>query len=340
MTPFLNRPLLLACGLFSQLPSAWAGTDGLAACAAIADDAPRLACFDALARAAPPHGPTAAPADDTGKMPGIQPTPMASHWELDPETRHGLWTFRAHRPNYILLGRYTNRANEGPYAPLLNAANDPNVGLDSTESKFQLSFKLKMHEDLLGRGIDLWFGYTQQSHWQVFNKGLSAPFRETNYAPEVFLTLPTDYTLFGLRGRFASLGLLHQSNGQSGTLSRSWNRVYAQFGWEYGDRFNLIFQPWYRLKENADDDDNPDIRRHVGDFEAVASYRLGKHTFSLLGRSSFGLERGLVQLDWTYPLRTKLKGYLQFTSGHGESLIDYNHRQHTIGIGVMLTDWM
>jgi outer membrane phospholipase A len=148
-----------------------------------------------------------------------------------------------------------------------------------------------MHEDLLGRGIDLWFGYTQQSHWQVFNKGLSAPFRETNYAPEVFLTLPTDYTLFGLRGRFASLGLLHQSNGQSGTLSRSWNRVYAQFGWEYGDRFNLIFQPWYRLKENADDDDNPDIRRHVGDFEAVASYRLGKHTFSLLGRSSFGLER-------------------------------------------------
>jgi hypothetical protein len=31
---------------------------------------------------------------------------------------------------------------------------------------------------------------------------------------------------------------------------------------------------------------------------------------------------------------------MQIFSGHGESLIDYNHRQTTIGLGVEATGWM
>jgi phospholipase A1 len=90
----------------------------------------------------------------------------------------------------------------------------------------------------------------------------------------------------------------------------------------------------------AADDDNPSINRYVGDFEAEASYRYGTQTFTLIGRSTWDAKRGFAQIDWTFPLREKLKGYVQFTTGYGESLIDYNHRQDTIGIGVLLTDWM
>jgi phospholipase A1 len=47
-----------------------------------------------------------------------------------------------------------------------------------------------------------------------------------------------------------------------------------------------------------------------------------------------------MQIDWSYPLNQKLRGYVQFSTGYGESLIDYNHHQNTFGIGVLLTDWM
>lgn len=320
----------------------------LDACAALGEDGARLACYDGLrkrpGRAAAPTSESVAISPQlprsAGAGSGAPASAMSSHWELDAESKKGLWAFRAHKPNYFLLGRYTSAVNRRPYDAYFNAVKDPDIGLDDTESKFQLSFKLKAMEDLFGTGADLWLAYTQQNHWQVYNKRISAPFRETNYEPELFATLPVHYRLLGLSGRFVSLGLVHQSNGESYVLSRSWNRVYAQFGFEYGDNFNLMLKPWYRLPEKAADDDNPRITDYVGDFEAVASYRMGRHTVSALGRSTFGLERGFLQLDLSYPLHARLKGYLQVTTGYGESLIDYQHRQNTIGLGVMLTDWM
>ena len=342
--PFALSLALL--GATDSLPALGDSPATLTACAAIAEDAARLRCYDALAGTGRPAAGDAvvaiSPQRDTPKSAAaaFQSTPMSEHWELDPASKKGVWSFRAHKPNYFLVGRYTDSVNLEPYDVFFNAVGDPSLGIDEVEAKFQLSFKVKALEGLFGSDADLWVGYTQQSHWQVYNDGISAPFRESDYEPEVFVTLPTRYDLLGLRGRFVNLGFVHQSNGQSNILSRSWNRVYAQFGFEYGDRFNLLFKPWYRIEEDAADDDNPDITDYIGDFEMVASYRLGQHTLSALARSNFSFERGFLQLDWAFPLYQNLKGYVQATTGYGESLIDYNHSQNTIGIGVLLTNWM
>lgn len=356
---YVSRPrqrlinVISKSGLFVALLIGLSGTavsnDKFAVCRDILNKDDRLHCYDKIDREPPTLSANGQSLKLSEKLDKVALTKNSSsessgllskHWEVGASNKHGTWNFRPHKPNYFLFGRYTDSVNYQPYDPYFRSVKNKDIGLDNTESKFQLSFKLKALEDLWGSGIDLWFGYTQQNHWQVYNKGISAPFRETNYEPEAFLAIPTDYNVWGLRGRFVNLGFVHQSNGQSNLLSRSWNRIYAQAGFELGDNFGLTIKPWYRLPEKASEDDNPKITEYLGNFETIASYRLNKHTFSLLARSTFDFQRGFAQLDWSYPLQDKLKGYIQFTSGYGESLIDYNHRQNTFGIGILLSDWM
>lgn len=51
--------------------------------------------------------------------------------------------------------------------------------------------------------------------------------------------LPANLDVLGLRMRFLNLGLVHESNGQTPTLSRSWNRAYVQAEFERGN-FTLM----------------------------------------------------------------------------------------------------
>ena len=49
--------------------------------------------------------------------------------------------------------------------------------------------------------------------------------------------------------------------------------------------------------------------------------------------------KGAVQLNYTFPIKGNLKGYVQGFYGYGESLIDYNHKQKGIGLGIMFNGW-
>jgi phospholipase A1 len=46
-------------------------------------------------------------------------------------------------------------------------------------------------------------------------------------------------------------------------------------------------------------------------------------------------------MDWASPFRIGKSSQLNFqlTTGYGDSLIDYNHWQTTIGIGVVFKEW-
>lgn len=356
---------VLVLGMFAMAPLAAHAADvadpsEIAACRAIAATAERASCYDLLfgrpaesaaeaARAAAP-APTGAPvapgpdeaaglardAVNAQDAPTVH-TAMGVRWELDPGTSRGLWLPRGHRRTYILPASWSTERNQQPNSPTQTQIPFP-LGLEDLEAKFQLSLKLKAANDLFGSDADLWVGYTQQSYWQVYSSEISRPFRETNYEPEVFTTIPLKFSLLGLDARMVNVGLVHQSNGRANPLSRSWNRVYAQLGLERGP-LSLLVRPWLRLNESTDDN-NPDIEDYVGRGEVQAIWAHGReHTTSLLARNSFsGSWRGFYQLDYSFPVAGNLRGYVTVSNGYGDSLIDYNHNQTSIGVGVLVID--
>ena len=332
----------------------------IAACRAIADPVERAGCYDQLfggpgaadaslpaapptdatgSRTGPERGATALARDAGGVAPAAaslrtRATPLAVRWELDPGTNRGLWLPRGHRRTYILPAHWSDHRNDLPSSPTQEST-AYDAPLEAVETRFQLSLKLKAFDDLLGSKADLWLGYTQQSFWQVYNAAISRPFRETNYEPEVFATIPARFEFLGLTGRMVNVGFVHQSNGQSDPRSRSWNRVYAQVGFERGP-FTLLVRPWLRLNEKTDDD-NPDIMDYVGRADALAAWSWGERTVSLLLRNSLRDDwRGYAQLDYSFPVIGNLKGYVQVSTGYGESLIDYDLRSETVRFGFSL----
>jgi phospholipase A1 len=305
-------------------------------CPKIEDDGERLKCYDNLAGRKSKEPP---PAEESVKKPPPEGAKRFSYfsqlWELEPETRRGEYSISPHRSNYILPYTY----NTSPNYAAVRAA-DPGKDLKHEEVVFQLSLKVKLWEDIFGRKADLWFGYTQRSFWQFYNFEDSSPFRETNYEPELLFNFRTDYRLLGFRGRFINVGFNHQSNGQSEPLSRSWNRIVANAGFERGD-FSLLLKGWYRIPESAQNDDNPNIEEYLGYGEIWAYYFWKGNRFGIMLRNNldFNPNQGAVQLEWSFPLIKQVSGYLQYFNGYGESLMDYNHRVNRIGIGFILKDW-
>ena len=237
--------------------------------------------------------------------------------------------------NYILLGTYNNNPNDKPFKALYEDAD-----VDNVEVKFQISFQARLAEGLFNKDLDLWGAYTQQSWWQVFNNDQSAPFRETNYEPELFFRWQQDNELWGFNNRMISFGFNHQSNGRGRSLSRSWNRLFASAEFDRGN-LAVTTRVWWRVPEAKKDDDNPDINKYLGYGDIKAAYKSGDQVFGVTLRNNLRADnKGAVQFDWTFPISQRFKGYIQYFNGYGESLIDYNESTSRIGVGILLTDWL
>jgi phospholipase A1 len=349
-TGFLRWPAVLGAALAAASIAAHAQDPAaLAQCRDIANDRERLACYDRVSGRAPaapsadaPVATTPAPQEGAGEKSVAHASAtkkdlsiLDAAWSFDVESNR--YPISLYHPNYFLLFRYTDRVNDQPFSPLFSAAGTPDQDLDSTEAKFQLSFKARLWttDD---RRWGLWLAYTQQNQWQVYNDEISRPFRETNYMPEVFGSYRLDWHTAGLDWKLLNFGFNHQSNGRADPLSRSWNRIFAEIGAERSN-LALTLRAWTRLNEAADKDDNPDITDYYGYTELNALYRWRGNSFSLMGRGNFSTGKGAVQLAWfSRPILGPLRGYLQVFSGYGESMIDYNWNQTTVGIGIALND--
>ncbi|MGE0917447.1 phospholipase A [Trichlorobacter lovleyi] len=165
-----------------------------------------------------------------------------------------------------------------------NGLTDSNDSLDNLEVKFQLSIKTPLWENIFGDNGTLYVAYSQLAFWQAYNSKISAPFREINFEPELFLAFNTGYEFYGVTSQVMSIGFNHQSNGRSKPLSRSWNRIVATFPFSRGDTY-IVLKPWFRIPEAAKDDENPHMEKYYGYGELQLLQKIREHTLKLMLRN-------------------------------------------------------
>ena len=218
--------------------------------------------------------------------------------------------------------------------PVTYAKNIPNDSRKSVETKFQISLAKPLFYDVFGLRESLVAAYTQTSWWQITKK--SSPFRETNYQPEIFLNFASPKYLEKIGVQNLKFGLLHESNGRDGTNSRSWNRAYVQGDLVYG---NLTISPrvWSVIGEK---NDNKEILNYIGHGDLRLSYKLNDQIFSLMLRNNLHFDKtnkGAAEISYMFPIFSSgVYGYLQYFTGYGESLIDYDRHTDKIGLGFVI----
>lgn len=347
-------------------------------CLALTNDATaRLSCFDRwaslqsvpkpaeAASAESPTGPTvltrastSIPAQATTGTPAppalmvydcasSRYSEVSRFWELEAGTDCGTFNMRGYQP--ISLSWITSNGANGA-----NTATATEVYGDN-EARIQLSVRTKMAQGLLTGGREqlrdsLWFGYSQQSYWQLFNGGLSRPFRSTDHEPEVTYIYPSRLQLpLGWQLRYTGISAVHQSNGQSQPLSRSWNRTVLMAGFEKGNDYTLQAKFWRRMKEDPANDDNPDIVDLIGRAELAGSWNVDKNnTLGFTLRHALRADaNGSVRFDWYRTLgnggqpsgKSGLRFHTRLFTGYGDSLIDYNRRRTVLSLGLSLVEW-
>jgi len=202
----------------------------------------------------------------------------------------------------------------------------------TAETEFQFSIKYDFYANLFGLSEVYSIGYTQKSFWQLYAS--SAFFRETNYNPEIFLTIPIAHVKRFDYFKAIRLNFEHQSNGRGGAEERSWNFVMATFFLQTGFFFTEL-RAW---KDVGELKYNLDLMEYLGYGEVRLIFPYKKHILKFISRNSFSDKRA-TEFNYSYPVTrdNDLFLYVKGFTGYGESLIDYNHQVNKIGIGFSIS---
>lgn len=211
-----------------------------------------------------------------------------------------------------------------------------------TELKIQVSLRVPAMPDLVhdwfGEDSEIWLAYTQTSWWQIAQE--SAPFRESNFEPEIFFERPFAKDVMGFEDIRWRFGYVHQSNGKDGTLSRSWDRLRLELDLARGP-WGLRARVWERLGESPIEDDNPRIDDYLGYGDVTVRYSRRSQTFSLKVVNVVGSDtnRG-YEFIWQFHQGHDGEPvwFIQLYHGYGESLIDHDYELTRVGVGLMLGD--
>lgn len=205
-------------------------------------------------------------------------------------------------------------------------------------AKFQLSLRYQLYKPL-------YVSYTQTSLWDLESE--SKPFYDSAYKPRIWLGEDHLFTPGWCANLGGAAGIGHESNGKSGTDSRSINIAFVRPRARWGDSrgWHLDVEPmaYYYIEK----EDNPDIQRYRGycDLGLSLTGPRGWQFAAILRKGAdHRLYVGSAQLDLSYDIGrlmgTRGGPYIQLQgfTGYGESILDYNQRRESqirLGLGLV-----
>ncbi len=247
------------------------------------------------------------------------------------------YSFFLHKRNFLLPVSYNWQPHNELYSGIAPQTNSSAPFYEKTEAEFQISFFAPLIENVFFEDLDLLLAYTHHAWWQLYNSSWSKPFRETNYAPELFFRKSVELKEGDdKRFLFLDVGYIHESNGQFESLSRSWNRVFFRTHVS-AEKFLIVLSTWYRVPEKNSKDENPGIQDYYGYGDLALFYALGSHTLDL--KLPFSKSPG-VEFGYSYPIKDFYRLYVNYKYGYGHSLIEYNKAIERVGIGITLEGGM
>jgi outer membrane phospholipase A len=205
-------------------------------------------------------------------------------------------------------------------------------------AKFQISLRYQLYKPLH-------ISYTQTSLWDLESD--SKPFYDSAYKPRVWVGEDHLFAPGWCANLGGDAGLGHESNGKSGTDSRSINIAFVRPRARWGDSrgWHLDVEPMTYLY--LEKEDNPDIQRYRGYCDLVVALA-GPHGMQFAATLRKGADHrlyvGSAQLDLSYDvgrlMGTRGGPYLQLQgfTGYGESIVDYNVRRESqirLGLGLV-----
>lgn len=220
-----------------------------------------------------------------------------------------------------------------------------------SELKFQLSLKVPIWRGAFWSKGTLFFAHTQTMFFQLFNRRISNPVRDTDYKPSIFYSYPGDWKFLGIVLKELRVGGIHYSNGIGGeecirsinpTLmncrSRSaGNRILFEAILEYPWRshtFGVQISIWPYISHRRD---NPDLAEFMGYGNLRFYYKYGRHFAEMHINpifSNYLKYHGSIRLGYAFRINDFLSVYGQYFYGYGDSLFEYNIISHRLGIGL------
>lgn len=241
---------------------------------------------------------------------------------------HNILSF--YQPNYILLFAH----NKNPDYAIYRNRTPGKSKINHNEAKVQFSLYVPILRSMFGiDDLRFYFAYTQLFFWQIYNS--QTPFiREVNYEPIFWLRYHFAENMF------ANLQFDHQSNGKGGYYEVSWNRIIgsAEFTSEHWYTQFSVWYPFWPLK--ADGHNAKSLMHYLGYDKIVLSYNWKDIVISFEAQNlESGLKRGHMMGSVSYAANSYIKLYMQYFSGYGQTLIEFDHYTTTYGFGIALSDW-
>jgi outer membrane phospholipase A len=178
--------------------------------------------------------------------------------------------------------------------------------------------------------------------WDIYAN--SVPFKDLNYNPELFYRISRDDSDrqgwdFGIYE--------HESNGRSGTDSRSWDRIYVRYRdvYQVSSEQVLLWNAkiWIPFNYDSTNSNLPEYRG-IWELNFSLTNLLGNSfdesdlLFRLYPGGQFYINPFLGGQELTFRIKSKARKLLlpivfQFFHGYGEYLLEYNNDHFGVRIG-------